>query len=83
MRRLILFLSFAVSALRLNMILNANKDLRDGSNCVLTYDEAEGWLRAIWSGYVDEDEALRGAESYLEHAAAVLCAYLLNDNTTL
>jgi hypothetical protein len=65
------------------MLLNINTDLGDGSACLLTYDETEGWLRATWSGYVDENEAMRGAESYLSHAAAVPCAYLLNDNTAL
>ena len=65
------------------MLLNVNQDPRDNSACVLTYDEAEGWLCATWRGYVDEAEAMRGAEAYLAHAAAVPCAYLLNDNTPL
>lgn len=65
------------------MLLNVTQDPRDNSACVLTYDEAEGWLRATWRGYVDEDEAMRGAAAYLAHAATVPCAYLLNDNTPL
>ncbi|MGI4884043.1 MAG: hypothetical protein ACRYFR_03690 [Janthinobacterium lividum] len=65
------------------MLLNLNLDPRDGSVCRLTYDEAEGWLRGTWSGYVDEDEAMRGAAAYLQHAALAPCPYLLNDNTRL
>jgi len=55
----------------------------DGSRCTLTYEEAEGWLRATWRGHVDAAEAMRGAENYLAHAGAFQCAYLLNDNTDL
>jgi hypothetical protein len=65
------------------MLLNVNNDPRDGSACTLTYDEAAGWLRATWTGYVDEEEAMRGAEAFLAHAQAVPCPYLLNDNTQL
>ena len=55
----------------------------DGSSCTLTFDEANGWLRATWRGYVDPAEALRGAENYLTRAALLPCAYLLNDNVAL
>ncbi len=65
------------------MLLNANLDPRDGSACLLTYEEAEGWLRGTWRGYVDEDEAMRGAAAYLRQAAQRPCPYLLNDNTQL
>lgn len=55
----------------------------DGSRCVFTYDEAGGWLRATWRGYMDPAEALRGAENYLARAALRPCPYLLNDNLAL
>ncbi len=55
----------------------------DGSHCTLTFDEAGGWLRATWRGYVDPAEALRGAENYLSHVAASPCPCLLNDNVGL
>jgi hypothetical protein len=64
------------------MLINYLPD-GDGSRCTLTYEEADGWLRATWRGYVDAAEALRGAENYLAHAGPFQCAYLLNDNTDL
>ena len=70
------------AALRL-MLLNKNIDSRDHSSCVLTYEEAEQWLRATWRGYVDPAEAMRGAEAYLRHAAHSPSALLLNDNSAL
>ena len=65
------------------MLLNVNSDPRDRSACVLTYEAADQWLRATWSGYVDPVEAMRGAEAYLRHAAHTACARLLNDNSRL
>jgi len=65
------------------MLLNENVDLRDRSNCTLVYDEAEHWLHATWQGYIDPQEAQRGAESYLVRAAEWPCAWLLNDNSGL
>lgn len=65
------------------MLLNVNQDFRDQSACVLVYEEANQWLRATWSGYVDPLEAMRGAEAYLAHAARTPCALLLNDNSRL
>lgn len=65
------------------MFLNLNTDPRDHSTCALSYNEPEGWLQAIWRGYVDPLEATRGAEAYLQRAAQVPCAFLLNDNTQL
>lgn len=50
---------------------------------LLTYEESEQWLQAIWSGYVDPLEALHGAEAYLQHAVRRPCAFLLNDNSQL
>ena len=55
----------------------------DGSRCILTFDEANGWLRATWRGFVDMSEALRGADSYLHHLEGMHCPYLLNDNVAL
>ena len=63
------------------MILSSLPDT-DGSRCTLTY-ESEGWLRATWRGFVDMQEALRGADNYLHKLAALRCAYLLNDNVEL
>lgn len=55
----------------------------DGSQCILTFEEREGWLRATWRGHVDSLEALRGAEHYLRNAVPFRCPYLLNDNLEL
>ena len=65
------------------MLLNLNTDPRDHSTCALTYNEAEHWLQANWRGYVDPEEAMRGAQAYLLRAARKPCAYLLNDNSQL
>ena len=65
------------------MLLNLNTDPADHSYCALTYEEANGWLRATWQGYVDPLEAREGAEAYLQHAAQQPCALLLNDNSQL
>jgi hypothetical protein len=65
------------------MLLNFSQDPRDLSSCVLTYEEANHWLRATWQGYVDPVEAMHGAEAYLQHAANTPCALLLNDNSRL
>ncbi len=63
------------------MLLSSLPDL-DGSRCTLTL-EAEGWLRATWRGFIDPQEAFRGADNYLHALAEMRCAYLLNDNTLL
>lgn len=65
------------------MLLSLEADPRDTSTCRLSYEEAQGWLRATWRGYVDPVEAMRGAEAYLRHAAHTPSAYLLNDNSQL
>lgn len=62
------------------MFLNENRDAAS-SACLLELDEANGWLRVTWTGYVDHAEAVRGAEGYLHDASA--CPCLLNDNTAL
>ena len=64
------------------MFLNENRDV-DGSACLLELDETNGWLRATWTGYINHEEAVNGAESYLHAASAHPCAYLLNDNTSM
>ena len=56
---------------------------KDGSQCVLTYEEAGGWLRATWRGFVDPVEAQKGASQYLAYAEPFHCPYLLNDNLAL
>lgn len=65
------------------MFLNLNTDPRDHSSCALSYDEQEGWIQAVWRGYVDPAEAMRGAEAYLQRAAQVPCTFLLNNNSQL
>jgi hypothetical protein len=55
----------------------------DGSRCILTYDESNGWLRATWRGFVDMEEALRGADNYLRQLEGLRSPYLLNDNVAL
>lgn len=55
----------------------------DGSQCRILYDERHDWLRVIWSGFVDSEEAMRGAAAYLAQAARFPCTYLLNDNLAL
>lgn len=65
------------------MLLNTNADLRDHSFCALSYNETEGWLEANWRGYVDQAEAKRGAQAYLDYAATLPSTFLLNDNSKL
>lgn len=65
------------------MFLNINIDPHDHSSCSLRYDEVEHWLSATWRGYIDPEEAMRGAEAYLLHAAHTPSARLLNDNSQL
>jgi hypothetical protein len=55
----------------------------DGSRCTLDFDEPNGWLRATWRGFIDTEEANRGAEGYLAQLANLRNPYLLNDNTGL
>ncbi|MGI4834220.1 MAG: hypothetical protein ACRYFK_12245 [Janthinobacterium lividum] len=37
----------------------------------------------MWRGYVDQAEAMRGAEAYLAKALQYPCHYLYNDNSQL
>lgn len=64
------------------MLINYLPDY-DGSRCTLTWEEPDGWLRATWRGFVDPNEAQRGAENYLAQAVPFQCPYLLNDNVAL
>jgi hypothetical protein len=64
------------------MLINSLPDV-DGSRCTLTFDESNHWLRATWRGFIDSEEAFRGAENYLQQLADIRCPYFLNDNTTL
>ena len=65
------------------MLLNLNTDPRDHSTCALYYNEMEGWIEGVWQGYVDQAEAMDGAEAYLQHAIKRPSAFLLNDNSGL
>jgi hypothetical protein len=65
------------------MHLNTNVDPQDHSFCDLSYNEAEGWLQAIWAGYVDQTEAQWGGQAYLEKVKQMPSAFLLNDNSAL
>ena len=65
------------------MFLNLNTDPKDHSSCALSYDEQEGYIQAIWRGYVDPVEARRGAEAYLRRATQAPCRLLLNDNSQM
>ena len=40
-------------------------------------------MRATWRGFVDTEEAMRGAESYLRTLAGLRSPLLLNDNVAL
>lgn len=64
------------------MLINTLFDT-DGSRCTLTLDESEHWLRATWRGFIDSEEANRGATNYLKELASLRNPYLLNDNTDL
>lgn len=55
----------------------------DGSRCTLTFEEDDQWLQATWRGFIDPEEAFRGADNYLQQLANIRCSYLLNDNTAL
>ncbi|UYZ62944.1 hypothetical protein [Hymenobacter weizhouensis] len=65
------------------MQISKQLDLRDGSSCELTYNEADNWIRATWIGYVDPREAYQGATTFLEVQEDWQCPYLLNDNSRL
>ncbi len=63
------------------MILSSLPD-HDGSRCTLS-QEPDGWLRATWRGFVDTEEALRGADNYLNALQNLYNPCLLNDNVAL
>ncbi|WP_019946345.1 hypothetical protein [Hymenobacter aerophilus] len=63
------------------MVISCNIDLSDDSTCTVHYDELVGWLRAVWLGYVDVNQAYLGAGRLLEIEQKLHCPYLLNDNS--
>jgi hypothetical protein len=54
-----------------------------GGQCTLTYEKANGWLRATWTGYIETEQAISGALNYLDQVGPFHCLYLLNDNVEL
>jgi hypothetical protein len=54
-----------------------------GGQCTLTYEKANGWLRATWTGYIKTEQAISGALNYLDQVGPFHCLYLLNDNVEL
>ena len=63
------------------MIISALSDT-DGSRCTLSL-EPDSWLRAIWCGFIDMQEALRGADNYLQALQGLRNPCLLNDNVQM
>ena len=63
------------------MILSHLPDT-DGSRCTLSQEPA-GWLRATWRGFISPEEALRGADNYLQALQGLRNPCLLNDNVEL
>jgi hypothetical protein len=64
------------------MLLNS-LSFRTGGQCTLSLEQADGWLRAVWSGYITTDDAMSGALNYLAQVGPFHTLYLLNDNTSL
>lgn len=54
-----------------------------GGRCLLTFEEQDQWLRATWTGLVNNHAAMQGARAYLTQAVPYPCACLLNDNLAL
>jgi hypothetical protein len=54
-----------------------------GGQCTLTYEKTDGWLRATWTGYINQEEAASGALNYLTQVGPFHCLYLLNNNVEL
>lgn len=64
------------------MLLNS-LSFPTGGQCTLTYEKADGWLRATWSGQINTHDAMAGADNYLTQVGHLRCLYLLNDNLAL
>jgi hypothetical protein len=64
------------------MLLNS-LSFRSGGQCTLSLEQTDGWLRAVWSGYITADDAMSGALNYLAQVGPFHTLYLLNDNTSL
>ena len=65
------------------MLLNTFFASKGQSSCVISYEEDERWLQAVWNGYVDQLAAKRGAELFLRHAVSQPSAFMLSDNSRL
>lgn len=50
---------------------------------MLSLEQTNGWLRATWSGYVTQGDAMSGALNYLAQVGPFHALYFLNDNTDL
>jgi hypothetical protein len=61
------------------MLLNI-LHFKAGGECKLVFDEENRWVEAIWSGSIENQEAVAGAKAYLEKVPPHLCQYLLNNN---
>jgi len=64
------------------MLLNS-LSFGTGGQYTLSLEQHDGWLRAMWSGYITSADAMRGAMNYLEQVGPFHTLYLLNDNTSL
>ncbi|OUJ74312.1 hypothetical protein [Hymenobacter crusticola] len=51
--------------------------------CTNEYDEVNHWLRATWKGFINSQDATRGATQTLEVLRITHAPYLLNDNSQL
>ncbi|GGF25712.1 hypothetical protein [Hymenobacter cavernae] len=51
--------------------------------CINEYDEANGWLRATWRGFVNNQDATKGASKTLEVMEITHAPCLLNDNSQI
>ena len=65
------------------MRISIDIDQKDGSTCELQYDQENQWIRAIWLGYIDPEQAYQGATNFLDAMHTFHSAYLLNDNSGL
>jgi hypothetical protein len=64
------------------MLLNS-LHFPSGGRCTLSYDKPNGWLRTIWTGNINNEQAMQGATNYLEQVGPLHCLYFLNDNVGL
>jgi hypothetical protein len=69
--------------LALSLMLLNSLSFRTGGQCTLSLEQTNGWLRAVWSGYITSADAMSGAMDYLAQVGPLHTLYLLNDNTSL